>query len=153
MCPCQRVINYVGEITQGGKHISCIEFKTDSSVHEITTISSRDSYDYNRQINGVSCGYRTVTNLCIPGTFDIMFRWDSGHSPYPELSKMTIIVFGTVVRDDEKMPCACEREEYETVARVTIHDDKTITVERIGGSGGSGDSSSSSSDVEEDDVQ
>lgn len=150
VCPCELSVRWIAE-----NHNNCVEARTNSSTYEFTSV--KFASDLAQTIDGVSCHSRSITNLCTPGTFDIQFRWDSGHSPYPGISKMTIIVFGTRVRDNEKMPCACEdRTEgsWETVARVTINEDRTWHVEKIGGAGpddsGSGDNIGN---IEEDDVQ
>ena len=151
ICPCNLAVLWYAE-----GHSSCVEYRTNSSTYQFESVHSR--YDLNLTIDGKSSGYRSITNMCTPGTFDIQFRWASGHSPYPRISKMTIVVFGTMVRNDETMSCACEDNtdaSWETVARVTIFNDKSYIVEKVGGSG-SGDSDSGQSDsgnLEEDDIQ
>lgn len=148
VCPCELAVRWYAE-----DHNGCVEYRTNSSTYQFESVPN--SYDVNRTIDGHSCYCRSITNMCTPGTFDIQFRWVSGHSPYPSISKMTIVVFGVKVRNNEKMPCACDtdpsKRDYETVARVTINEDKTWFVEKIGGES-SGNSNSISS-IEEDDVQ
>lgn len=150
-CPCFYPILFGND---EGEHPSCIEYKTDSELHQMVTPSS--SYDRRTSINGVYFQRRDISNICEPGTFEVSFRWDSGHSPYPRISNMTIYVFGVKVRDNEPMPCACDDDRdkrgYETVARVTIHEDGTHTVEKIGGRG-SEDNQEENQPAEEDDIQ
>lgn len=93
-----------------------------------TSLKSEENYT---KIDTMKIGY------CNAASFDIGVGWSSNHSPYPEISKMTIKVFGVTVREDAVMPQGYEA--YEIVAHVEVDGQGNITVTPISSSSSSND--------------
>ena len=60
------------------------------------------------------------------GEFDVLLRWQSGHSPYPKIKDMEVWCFG-VHMGNLKFPQA--RDDCRKVVLVVIHDDGQVTVD------------------------
>ena len=85
--------------------------------YQTSTSSSSETYT---KTDTMKIGY------CNAASFDIGVGWSSNHSPYPEISKMTIKVFGVTVRENAVMPKGYET--YEIVAHVVVDGMGNITV-------------------------
>ena len=68
---------------------------------------------------------------CNAASFDIGVGWSSTHSPYPEISRMTIKVFGVTVRENAVMPQGYEA--YDIVAHVEVDGMGNVTVTPVYG--------------------
>ena len=61
-----------------------------------------------------------------PGDFDVLLRWQSSHSPYPQIKDMEVWCFG-VYKGNMEFPKA--GDDYRMVAHVEIADDGHVSVD------------------------
>ena len=99
--------------TDNFQHPSCIDFKLVDRSY--TNYRKTDTSKYSK-CYVVSGG---------PGEFDVLLRWQSGHSPYPKIKDMEVWCFGIYLGNDE-YPKA--RDDYKTIAHVVIENDGHVTV-------------------------
>lgn len=92
--------------TQGFQHPGCIEL--DLGGRSYTVYPRTDTSVYSKCY---------IVAPAPPGTFPVRLRWQSGHSPYPEIIQMEAWVLGIhfPMRDFPKAP-----DEYVTLAKVTV---------------------------------
>lgn len=100
--------------TDNFQHPGCIDFRLSGS-REFNEYPKTDTKKYSK-CYVVGGG---------PGEFDVLLRWDSGHSPYPEIRSMETWCFG-VYMGEADYPKASD--DYTTVAHVAIAADGFVTV-------------------------
>lgn len=103
--------------TDNFQHPSCIDF-TLTNGRGFSQYKKTDTKKYSRCY--------VVTGG--PGEFDVLLRWQSGHSPYPKIKDMEVWCFGVYMGNLE-FPKA--RDDYRKVAHVVINDDGRVTVDGV----------------------
>jgi len=99
--------------TDNFQHPGCIDFK----------LADRSCSNYRRTDTSKYSRCYIVSGG--PGEFDVLLRWQSGHSPYPKIKDMEVWCFGIYLGSGE-YPKA--RDDYRTVAHVAIADNGLVTV-------------------------
>ena len=100
--------------TDDFQHPSCIDF-TLSQNRQHSLYSNTDTSKYS-QCYVVGPG---------TGKFVVQLRWESGHSPYPEIENMEVWVFG-VYLGNKSYPKAYD--DYTNVATVEVRDTGQVLV-------------------------
>lgn len=106
--PCEMPDAHILIRTDNFQHPSCIEFKIEGRGYSSASFDS----------NSYSAAYKVDPGA---GKFIVKIRWQSGHSPYPEISDMKVWCFG-VFFDSRKYPKADSYSDknYATVAIVEV---------------------------------
>ena len=99
--------------TDNFQHPGCIDFKL--VTRNYTQYKKTDTSKYSK-CYVVSGG---------PGEFDVLLRWESGHSPYPKIQNMEVWCFG-IYLGNNSYPKA--RDDYKNIAHVVIDDKGKVTV-------------------------
>jgi hypothetical protein len=72
--------------TQGFEHHWCVECSI-----------SDPSRDFKHVPSDTTKVSYAASLLFLPGEFDVLLRWTSGHSPYPEIQSMAAAVYGVYI--------------------------------------------------------
>ena len=114
------IFYHIAVQTETRTHSGCVELKL-SDGRKFSKRTTGRGRQANRQ-------YDVGWNLdsLDAGVFDVLIRWDDGHSPYPEIDKMNVWVFGidTGTKSYPKAP-----NNYKKVAHVEIKDDGQVLVD------------------------
>ena len=111
-CPCDPDLWHIAIKTDNFQHPGCIDFR----------LSERDFERGNADPAKYSATYSVSRGA---GTFHAYLRWQSGHSPYPEIRSMEVWCYG-VYLGERDYPKA--NDDYIDIATVTVDEKGYVTV-------------------------